>query len=202
MATCSIATAATRTGSRRHDQQQRVQKRGHRRAPRAELLAVARSRRPCRRARIHARARARQDVQGATESASCSVALCGDVGLRAVGLHYGTPGAGAAVVRARLRTLIPPPGHGPRTAHRPHGALARLWADGAGDVADRRRALLALPAFWHPRAVWFMAGWDALVLLLVLWDAWRLPRPRQLRVTRTFLDSPQLGTGDTGRTCA
>ena len=36
-------------------------------------------------------------------------------------------------------------------------------------------------------------GWDLLVLLLVLWEVWRLPRPRQLQITRTFLDSPQLG---------
>ena len=52
---------------------------------------------------------------------------------------------------------------------------------------------LALPAFWHPRAVWFMVSWDALVLLLAIGDAWRLPRPRKLEVRRTFLDSPQLG---------
>ncbi len=61
-----------------------------------------------------------------------------------------------------------------------------MWLLVAGTV-------LALPAFWRPHAVWFMAGWDSLVLLLVLWEAWRLPRPRQLTVTRTFLDAPQLG---------
>ncbi len=67
------------------------------------------------------------------------------------------------------------------------GLTARaMWLIVAGTA-------LAVPAFWHPRAVWFMVGWDLLVLLLVLWEAWRLPRPRQLQVTRTFLDSPQLG---------
>ncbi len=27
----------------------------------------------------------------------------------------------------------------------------------------------------------------------MVWDAWRLPRPGQIAVSRTFLDSPQLG---------
>lgn len=53
--------------------------------------------------------------------------------------------------------------------------------------------LLALPAFWRPRLAWSMLGWDVLVLLLAVGDALRLPRPRQLRVERRFLDSPQLG---------
>ena len=92
-----------------------------------------------------------------------------------------------------MRTLIPSPAEG---AGRPLGRTGRrlgfgltpraLWLVVAG-------LPLALPAFWHPWAVWFMVGWDAVVLLLVLGDAWRLPGPRQFRVTRTFLDSPQLG---------
>lgn len=92
-----------------------------------------------------------------------------------------------------MRTLIPAPGSG---RARPIGRTGRwlgfgltsraMWLIVAG-------TLLALPAFWHPRAAWFMAGWDALVLLLVLWEAWRLPRPRQLALTRSFLDAPQLG---------
>ena len=52
---------------------------------------------------------------------------------------------------------------------------------------------LAVPGFWHPRAVWFMAAWDLLLLLVVVWDAFRLPRPGHIVVSRTFLDSPQLG---------
>lgn len=92
-----------------------------------------------------------------------------------------------------MRTLIPPPAAGQA---RPLGRTGRwigfgltsrtLWLIAAG-------VLLALPAFWHLREVWFMVGWDGLVLLVALWDAWRLPRPRTLSVTRTFLDSPQLG---------
>lgn len=53
--------------------------------------------------------------------------------------------------------------------------------------------LLAIPAFWHPRAIGFMLAWDALLLVLCVADAVRLPRPEALTLRRTFLDSPQLG---------
>ncbi|HSU19042.1 MAG TPA: DUF58 domain-containing protein [Acidobacteriaceae bacterium] len=53
--------------------------------------------------------------------------------------------------------------------------------------------LLAIPAFWHPRAIGFMLAWDALLLVLCVVDAVRLPRPEALTLRRTFLDSPQLG---------
>jgi uncharacterized protein (DUF58 family) len=53
--------------------------------------------------------------------------------------------------------------------------------------------LLAWPAFYHPRRIGFMLGWDALLLVLVLIDLLRLPRAADFTVTRTFLDSPQLG---------
>ncbi len=92
-----------------------------------------------------------------------------------------------------MRTLIPPAASGQA---RPLGRSGRWFGFGL-----TTRALwlivaglaLAVPAFWRPRAVWFMVGWDALVLLLAVWEVWRLPRPRQLTVRRTFLDSPQLG---------
>jgi uncharacterized protein (DUF58 family) len=53
--------------------------------------------------------------------------------------------------------------------------------------------VLAIPAFWQPRRIGFMFGWDALLLVLCVVDAMRLPRPERLTVRRTFLDSPQLG---------
>jgi uncharacterized protein (DUF58 family) len=53
--------------------------------------------------------------------------------------------------------------------------------------------LMAVPAFFHARQIYFMLVWDGLILVLVLVDALRLPRPEQFRVTREFLDSPQLG---------
>jgi len=54
--------------------------------------------------------------------------------------------------------------------------------------------VMAVPAFFHARQIYFMLGWDALVALLVAVDAVMLPRPEEFLVTRTFLDSPQLGT--------
>jgi uncharacterized protein (DUF58 family) len=92
-----------------------------------------------------------------------------------------------------MQTLIPEFASG--TA-RPMGRLGR-WA-GFGLTA---RALLlfcaglvlAIPAFWQPRRIGFMFAWDALLLVLCVVDAARLPRPELLTVRRTFLDSPQLG---------
>ena len=92
-----------------------------------------------------------------------------------------------------MRTLIPPPASG---AGRPLGRTGRWLGFG---LSARTLGLLAaglalaLPAFWRPRTIWLMVAWDALVLLLAGWDAWRLPRPHTLTVTRTFPDSPQLG---------
>jgi uncharacterized protein (DUF58 family) len=53
--------------------------------------------------------------------------------------------------------------------------------------------LLAVPAFFHARQIYFMLGWDGLVLVLAVVDGVMLPRPEMFRVTRTFVDSPQLG---------
>ncbi len=92
-----------------------------------------------------------------------------------------------------MQTLIPSPAQG--TA-RPLGRSGRWIGFG---LTPRAMWLvvaglpLALPAFWHGRLIWLMVAWDALVLLLALGDALHLPRPRQLTVTRRFLDSPQLG---------
>ncbi len=53
--------------------------------------------------------------------------------------------------------------------------------------------LMAVPAFFHRGQIGFMLGWDALLVLLMILDALRLPRPEAFTVTRTFLDSAQLG---------
>ncbi len=92
-----------------------------------------------------------------------------------------------------MRTLMPPPASG---GARPLGRTGALFGFGLTPRAlwlVVAGTLLALPAFWHPRAIWFMVAWDLLLLALALWDAARLPRPRQITVSRTFLDSPQLG---------
>ena len=57
--------------------------------------------------------------------------------------------------------------------------------------------LLAVPGFFHPRSpsiwLWAIAAWDALILLLVLIDAFLLPAPAAITVERRFIDSPSLG---------
>ncbi len=63
------------------------------------------------------------------------------------------------------------------------------------------RALLGLvaglvwliPAFFSHQRVWLMLAWDAVWLGLVIFDGARLPAPERFRMTRRFLDSPQLG---------
>lgn len=96
-----------------------------------------------------------------------------------------------------MQTLVPPPvqaqahalGH--RGKFLGHGLTARaliLLACGC---------LLAVPGFFHPRWVWAMAAWDALVLLLALWDAAMLPPPQAVRVERRFENSPVLGEATT-----
>ncbi len=92
-----------------------------------------------------------------------------------------------------MQTLIP---ESASAKARPTGRTGR-WA-GFGLTA---RALLllvagfawAVPAFWFPRMIWFVLGWDVLVLVLAGVDAWMLPAPRQIEVTRTFLESPEIG---------
>jgi uncharacterized protein (DUF58 family) len=77
-----------------------------------------------------------------------------------------------------------------------YSALARRLGFGLTPLALGLFAVglvMAVPAFFHPRQIYFMLGWDGLVALLVGWEAVRLPRPEQFLVTRTFLDSPQLG---------
>ena len=53
--------------------------------------------------------------------------------------------------------------------------------------------LLAIPGFFHPRWVWGMVAWDALVLLLAVVETATLPRPQQVTVERRFENSPVLG---------
>lgn len=61
-----------------------------------------------------------------------------------------------------------------------------LWLFAAG-------LLLSIPAFYHPRRIGFLLGWDALVAAAILTDLALLPRAAALTVRRSFLDSPQLG---------
>ena len=53
--------------------------------------------------------------------------------------------------------------------------------------------LMAIPAFFHLREIYFMYGWDLLLAVAITVDRTLLPSPEAFTVTRSFLDSPQLG---------
>ena len=92
-----------------------------------------------------------------------------------------------------MQTLIP---QSATAKAKPLGKAGRIFGFGLTPLALLLAAaglLMAIPAFFHIRQIGFMLGWDALLLVLVLIDTLRLPRPEDFTVTRTFVDSPQLG---------
>jgi uncharacterized protein (DUF58 family) len=92
-----------------------------------------------------------------------------------------------------MQTLIPQSASG--TA-RPFGKTGRVYGFGLTPLAFGLFAvglLMAVPAFFHARQIYFMLAWDGLILALALIDAVLLPGPEKFRITREFLDSPQLG---------
>jgi len=92
-----------------------------------------------------------------------------------------------------MQTLIPQPA---TATAQPIGRTGRILGFGLTPLAMILLAsgvALAAPAFWHPHRIWIMFAWDAIILLLALLDASLLPRPSAFTVTRSFLDSPQLG---------
>jgi uncharacterized protein (DUF58 family) len=93
-----------------------------------------------------------------------------------------------------MQTLIP---QSASARAKPVGRAGRVVGFGLTPLALGLFAVglvMAVPAFFHARQIYFMLGWDGLIALLVVVDAVRLPRPELFVVTRTFLDSPQLGT--------
>jgi uncharacterized protein (DUF58 family) len=92
-----------------------------------------------------------------------------------------------------MQTLIP---QSARATARPFGKTGRVLGFGLTPLTLGLLGvglLMAVPAFFHPRQIYFMLGWDVLVLLLAAVDGVMLPRPEMFGVTRTFVDSPQLG---------
>ena len=92
-----------------------------------------------------------------------------------------------------MQTLIPQPASATAT---PRGKLGRALGFGLTPltlVLFCIGLLFAIPAFFHPHDIYFMLAWDGLLLLAVLIDTLLLPRPEAFTVTRSFLDSPQLG---------
>jgi uncharacterized protein (DUF58 family) len=92
-----------------------------------------------------------------------------------------------------MQTLIPQPA---TATARPFGKTGRVMGFGLTPLAlglFGAGLAMAVPAFFHARQIVLMLAWDGLILLLVAIDLLRLPRPEDFRVTRTFVDSPQLG---------
>jgi uncharacterized protein (DUF58 family) len=92
-----------------------------------------------------------------------------------------------------MQTLIP---QSARATARPFGKTGRVLGFGLTPLTLGLLGvglLMAVPAFFHPRQIYLMLGWDVLVLLLAAVDGVMLPRPEMFGVTRTFVDSPQLG---------
>jgi uncharacterized protein (DUF58 family) len=98
-----------------------------------------------------------------------------------------------SLLAAFMQTLIP---QSASARAKPLGKAGRVLGFGLTPLALGLFAvglLMALPAFFHVRQIGFMLGWDGLIAVLVAIDAARLPRPEEFVVTRTFVDSPQLG---------
>jgi uncharacterized protein (DUF58 family) len=94
-----------------------------------------------------------------------------------------------------MQTLIP---QSASATAKPLGKRGRVFGFGLTPLTLLLFAagwLLAIPAFFHPRDIYFMLGWDGLLLLAATVDAVLLPKAELLTVTRGFLDSPQLGEG-------
>jgi len=92
-----------------------------------------------------------------------------------------------------MQTLIP---QSATATAAPSGKVGRVLGFGMTPLTLLLFAaglVLAVPAFYHARAIYFLLTWDALLLALVVIDAALLPRPEAFTVTRGFLDSPQLG---------
>ncbi|HEY9127722.1 MAG TPA: DUF58 domain-containing protein [Acidobacteriaceae bacterium] len=75
----------------------------------------------------------------------------------------------------------------------PRGRLAfgltprAVWLFAAG-------FLLLAPTYFAPSLAWLMPAWGALILLAVLVDGLRLPRPHEITATRAWLSAPALGS--------
>jgi uncharacterized protein (DUF58 family) len=92
-----------------------------------------------------------------------------------------------------MQTLIP---QSASARARPNGKLGRWVGFGLTPLAlvlFCAGLLMAIPAFFHPREIYFMYGWDLLLAVVIGVDLLLLPRPEVLTVKRGFLDSPQLG---------
>jgi len=92
-----------------------------------------------------------------------------------------------------MQTLIPEPAS---ANAQPTGRTGRVLGFGLTPMAMLLLVagfVVSAPAFWHPRLIWFLLAWDGMVVVLAVVDAVMLPAPRAIAVTRSFLDSPEIG---------
>jgi uncharacterized protein (DUF58 family) len=87
-----------------------------------------------------------------------------------------------------IQTLIPTPVKAHATAR--HFGYALTTRSLLLLVAG---CLLAVPGFFRPHWVWGMVAWDALVVLLAIFEGAQLPAPSSVTVARRFENSPVLG---------
>jgi uncharacterized protein (DUF58 family) len=92
-----------------------------------------------------------------------------------------------------MQTLIPQPASATAKPIRKTGRVLGYGLTPLAWLLFAAGLLLSIPAFFHANRIGFMLAWDVLLVALVIIDVLWLPWPEAFTVTRTFLDSPQLG---------
>ena len=92
-----------------------------------------------------------------------------------------------------IQTLIPAPASADARSPGRLGILSSTTLTARSILLFLGGLLCTVPGFFGLHWLVLMLVWDALVLLLILFDLSSLPPPSALRLTRAFIDSPVLG---------
>jgi uncharacterized protein (DUF58 family) len=92
-----------------------------------------------------------------------------------------------------IQTLIPAPAAADARSPGRLGIFSNTTLTARSILLFLAGLLCTIPGFFGLHWLALMLVWDALVLLLVLFDLSSLPPPSALRITRAFIDSPVLG---------
>jgi uncharacterized protein (DUF58 family) len=92
-----------------------------------------------------------------------------------------------------IQTLIPAPAMADARSPGRLGVFSNTTLTARSILLFLAALLCTIPGFFGLHWLALMLVWDALVLLLVLFDLSSLPPPHALRITRAFIDSPVLG---------